>query len=231
MTEAKMPQLSKELARRIRIVRRDIGSLLFHFTRLPAMKSVQIEQPHSTTIMSASAGAVLRKILWDGYLLGSSTWTHGENCICFTEAPIHEFNSIFSLVAIASSESERPRYEPYGVAVTKRWLFAQGGRPVIYDHPDALATIPTEQRYRFVAYDPTREIDFTWEREWRYRGDRLFINPKETLVVVPTADEAFEIAYELADMEADYDRDGNLEGAYHVPRWLTVSLDIFGFEP
>jgi len=181
--------------------------------------------------MSASAGAVLRKILEEGRLIGSSVWTAGENCICFTEAPIHEFNSIFSLVAISSSEAERPRYEPYGVAVTKQWLFSQGGRPVIYDHPDALASMPHGQRYRFVPYDPTRGIDFTWEREWRFHGDQLTLDPRATLAVVPTADEAFEIAYDLATIEAEYDREGNPESSYYVPKWLTVSLDLFGFEP
>jgi hypothetical protein len=46
---------------------------------------------------------------------------------------------------------------------------------------------------------------------------------------VPTAAEAFEIVYELADVETDYDDDGP-SGIYHVPDWLAVSLDIFGIK-
>ena len=86
-------------------------------------------------IMPASASAVLYKILHEGALRGTSGWTYGYNCVCFTEAPRQEFNSIFSLVELAASEKERPRYEPHGVAVSKTWLFGEGGRPVIYDQP------------------------------------------------------------------------------------------------
>jgi len=47
-------------------------------------------------------------------------------------------------------------------------------------------------------------------------------------------DEAFELVYEFAKIEADWDvkgstGEGHISGFYHVPRWLAVSLDIFGF--
>jgi hypothetical protein len=223
------PALSKELLQRIKLVRRDLGSLLFHFTRAPDAGFVQVDTGHGSKLsMSASASSVLRKILYEGALRGTSGWTYGYNCVCFTEAPIQEFNSIFSLVEMAASEKERPRYEPYGVAVSKNWLFAHGGRPVIYDRPDGVMVLPEDQRYRFVPYDPTAGIDFTWEREWRIRSDSLQLDPKQTLVIVPTADEAFELVYEFAEAEADWDEDGPV-GVYHVPMWLAVSLDIFGF--
>jgi len=48
------------------------------------------------------------------------------------------------------------------------------------------------------------------------------------LAIVPTADEAFDIVYEFAREEADWDEDGPV-GIYYVPRWLAVSLDTFGF--
>ena len=147
--------------------------------------------------------------------------------MCFTEAPIHEFNRIFALVDLAASEDQRPRYEPYGVAVSKEWLFVHGGRQAIYDHPEAIEQYPESQRYRFVPYDPERGLDTTWEREWRIRTDALELDPKQTLVVVPTADEAFEFVYTNSDIETDYDEDGP-STAYHVPQWLAVSLDIFG---
>ncbi len=229
-TEPKLPDLGEELARRIRLVRRDVGTLLWHFTRSPTEESVVINQGVGTrTITPASASAVLEKILREGRLLGGSAWTDGDPCICFTEAPIQEFNSLFQLVSIASSDTERPRYEPYGVAVSKRWLFSRGGRPVIYDDPGAIENHTKEQRYRIVPYDPCTGLDYTWEREWRLPAESLELDPRETLVAVPTAQEAFEMAYELADMEADWDDDQPV-GAYHVLKWQTVSLDLFGFE-
>ncbi|MGB3340822.1 MAG: hypothetical protein WBB37_05010 [bacterium] len=235
MAEHKVPEISKTLLDRIRLVRRDVGNLLFHFTRAPEEKFVSVRFRHGGTLsMPGSASAVLRKILYEGKLLGTSNWTYGENCVCFTEAPIQELNSIFSLVEIASSQQERPRYEPYGIAVSKKWLFKNGGRPVIYDHPDVFSQFPQRLKYRFVPYNPEQGTDFTWEREWRIKIDFLELDPKETLVIVPTSEEAFEIVYEFAKPEADWDVEGSsgegyIAGVYHKPKWLAVSLDLFGF--
>ena len=128
------PDLSPELAERIRLVRRDMGDLLFHFTRGAEPEWEEILGQRMNVAETASN--VLTKILRQGALRGSSKWTYGIDTVCFTEAPIQEFNSIFALASIASERHLRPRYEPYGIAVSKTWLFAQGGRPVIYDHPD-----------------------------------------------------------------------------------------------
>lgn len=232
MSQHKTPEVSEELSKRIRLVRRDLGSLLFHFTRAPSERFVEVKfgQGEKMT-MSGSTGAVLRKILYEGGLKGTSRWSYGQSCVCFTEAPIQEFNSIFSLIEIAASERERPRYEPYGIGVSKTWLFAKGGRPVIYEHPDALPSFPEKEKYRFVPYDPGKGIDFTWEREWRIKTEYLRLDPRETLVVVPTSDEAFDLVYEFADLEPDdWDEEAGLPShVYHKPKWLAVSLDIFGF--
>ena len=225
------PELSRALAKRIQLVRRDIGTLLFHFTRTPDTEWVEYERPGRCHVSSAaSARAVLIKILHEGLLRGSGRWSGGRDCVCFTEAPIQELNAVFSLVAFASSEAERPRYEPYGIAVSKQWLFAQGGRPVIYDHPESEAELPETLRYRLVSYDPSVSHDFTWEREWRIETEALALDPRHTLVVVPTADEAFEIVNEFADQAPDYDNEPVPTGVCVEPTWLAVSLDLFGIE-
>ncbi|MBN8450220.1 MAG: hypothetical protein J0M13_14650 [Candidatus Accumulibacter sp.] len=231
MTSHPTPELSEELAKRIRLVRRDVGDLLFHFTRNIEPNRVTVSFSETCSMgMGGSAYGVLRKILYEERLIGTSRWTYGKDTICFTEAPIQEFNSVFSLVSIASTKAERPRYEPYGIAVSKKWLYEQGGRPVIYDHPDAFPQYPESLRYRFVPYDPTNGTDFTWEREWRIQAAELKLDPKHTLVVVPTSEEAFEIVYEFANIEADWDDEGSISGSYHAPKWLAVSLDMFGFK-
>jgi len=230
MKNCNMPELSKNLYKKIKLVRRDMGNLVFHFTRAPEEKFIQTTKTMSS---ASSAHAILQKILYGSKLKGTSKWTDGENCVCFTEAPIVEFNSIFSLVELAASKHEKPRYEPYGIAFAKEWLFNQGGRPVIYDHPSMKNSYPQNLKYRFVPYDPSNGIDYTWEREWRIKTDFLKLDPRYTLVVVPTSEEAFDIVYEFADIEADYDyEDGEsfISGAYHKPKWLAVSLDLFGFQ-
>ena len=225
MPTAPTPPLSPELAKRIRLVRRDMGDLLFHFTRgaEPIWKDV-----HGHRFNTAeTASHVLNKILRTG-LRGSSSWTYGIDTVCFTEAPISEFNAIFALNSIANEAHLRPRYEPYGVAVSKSWLFANGGRQVIYDHPDSREAYPADLMFRYCPYDPSAGIDYTWEREWRIRTSSLQLEPKQTIVIVPTAEEAFEFVYEYADQEADIDASGSAVGSYHRPKWLAVSLDMLG---
>jgi hypothetical protein len=219
------PPLDPELARRIRLVRRDLGDLLFHFTR--GDPPVIQEVGNVRLNVSTTAGNRLTSILRQGALRGSSTWTYGLDTVCFTEAPIQEFNAIFELNSIASENRLRPRYEPYGVAVTKAWLYSLGGRPVIYDSPTALEGFPRPLLYRFCPYDPTSGIDFTWEREWRVQTRLLQLEPAHTLVIVPTAAEAFEIVQMHANPSADLDATGSSMGTSYAPTWLAVSLDMF----
>lgn len=227
------PYISHELINRIQLVRRDIGNLLFHFTRMPSEKIV-IRKGNLVSHVEKSARGVLEKILSEGKLLGSDRWMGaGHKCICFTEAPISELAALFSLVKIAASEDQRPRYEPYGIAVAKKWLYSKGGRPVIYDKKDAYDKLPDELKYRHVTYDPENKIDFTWEREWRIQAEELVLDPSQALVIVPDASTAFDIFYGHAEEKPDYDySDGQtwVAGVYHEPKWMAVSLDLFGIE-
>ena len=62
----KMPEISKNLMDRIRLVRRDVGELLFHFTRTPEKATVSWSTPDGGLMsMPSSAFAVLKKI-YDG---------------------------------------------------------------------------------------------------------------------------------------------------------------------
>lgn len=217
MTEPQMPDLDDDLATRIRLVRRDMSSLLFHFTR---------------GANGMPAGHVLKKILGSGTLLGTGTWTRGTNCVCFTEAPIPEFTAIFSLVNIAASHNLRPRYEPYGIAFHKDWLFRQGGRPVIYEQNSKFHLYSSDQDYRMVPFDPDAGIDYTWEREWRIKTNELSLDSNHALVVVPTAKEAFDIMDlsvappNLGGTTASYD----VQERFRMPTWMAVSLDLFGVQ-
>jgi hypothetical protein len=87
--------------------------------------------------------------------------------LCFA-LPKHLYKS--SIPFSRWSKWRRPKRNDHdmsrnGVAVSKKWLFAHWGRPVIYDRPEGLVALPDDQRYRFVPYDPTAGTDFTWERE------------------------------------------------------------------
>jgi hypothetical protein len=35
-----------------------------------------------------------------------------------------------------------------------------------------------------VRYEPNNDIDFTWEKEWRIKCDKLFLEPDNTTIFV-----------------------------------------------
>lgn len=223
---------SNPLNARLQLLRRDLGNLLFHFARKPGKEGiVEGEGDEFPTWMHNRASAVLDKILKEGKLRGSAYKIRGgHKCVCFTESPITELNATFSMVSIANDPSQHTRYEPYGIAVKKDWLLSKGGRPVIYQPDKEYDLLPEELRYRHVRYDPADGIDFTWEREWRIKTDELILEPEKTLVIVPTANEAFDIMYENSTPELNsVDDEGNPDDVYQKVKWLALSLDFFGF--
>ena len=232
-----IPEVDKILAERIKIVRRDIGNLLFHFTRTPD-EDMSLEVSKDRTALT-----ILRKILEEGKLSGSyKLIKNGKKCICFTEAPIHEFAALFSLIKIAADKKQRPRYKPYGIAVRKDWLYEKGGRSVIYDSEELYASLPEALQYRHVPFDPQKGVDCTWEREWRICCDELLLEPEHTLVVAPDAKTAFDIAYSYSEEdistqgetiaeEAVSEEGGQVKFLTRKPKWMTVSLDLFDIKP
>jgi hypothetical protein len=125
----------------------------------------------------------LQTIVAERRLIGSSTKIKGlHRCICFSEAPLS------SLSRGLVNDYYYSRYSPFGVLVSKRWLFEQGGRPVIYQTGGEYSLLPETLRWRHVRYELGRgleEIDFTWEREWRLRTESLEIDSQVATLVVP----------------------------------------------
>lgn len=147
--------------------RPDISKNLIHFT-----KGDDLDVAFSN----------LCSIVDSGSLRGSGNLVRGGyRCVCFSEAPIELLPN--GLV----NPSLYSRYSPFGILVTKGWLFRQGGRPVIYGPADDYDRLPENLRWRHVRYEPNSEppIDFTWEREWRIRAELLDLEPQNCLVVVP----------------------------------------------
>ncbi len=220
-----------KLVNRLQLVRRDLGNLLFHFTRATNQR-VSIRCNNHTMDLGSGALSTLTKILMEETLCGSSQNIKGAyECICFTESPISELVAMFSMVELASNPTEHTRYEPYGIAVPKEWLFAKGGRPVIYQSKSDFDLLPEHLRYRHVQYDPISGIDFTWEREWRIQTKSLRLDPQHTLVIVPTANEAFDLMHNDSSLELNsVDDEGNPDSVYHKPKWMAISLELFGFK-
>lgn len=150
------------------MARRDICPQVIHFTKGP--------NPDE-------AFNRLRTILYEGRLRGGTgNIKGGYTCVCFTEAPLEVLPQGFV------NSTAFSRYSPFGIMFDKRWLFEQGGRPVIYQADADYAALPEALRWRHVRYEPhgAAPIDFTWEREWRIRADELLFNPGVATVVLPS---------------------------------------------
>lgn len=110
----------------------------------------------------------LLAILNDGVIHGSSRMVRGRTAVvCLFDAPLGELGGVLTA-------GNRRRYEPFGIAVDRRYAFAHGARPVIYmPFGEASAILKDEDMWRVVSIDAGRTppVDWTHEREWRVRGD------------------------------------------------------------
>jgi hypothetical protein len=160
--------------------RADISNYLVHFTK------------------GNNAFADFTSIIKEATLRGGTGYIKGGyRCVCFSEAPLHALQTV-----LEQPRSHDFKYSPYGVVVSKRWLFALGGRPVIYQSDLEYGELPEKIRWRHVRYEPTltNPIDHTAEREWRIQLDKLAL-PEEAILVMPNLEELREICDEhsLAD--------------------------------
>lgn len=131
----------------------------------------------------SEAFQILKKILGDRCLVAGTGFIRGQyRCVCFSEAPIAYLG--YALLHPPPGVT----YQPLGIMVKKPWLYALGGRPVIYQSDAEFYELPEHMRWRHVRYEPTHDpaVDFTWEREWRIHTDVLHISPETSRVVVPT---------------------------------------------
>lgn len=154
--------------------RSDISEKLIHFTRGATYED---------------ALECLLTIVGEGRLIGGNDMIRGGyRCVCFTEAPLPALAGGF---VNANSFS---RYSPFGLMFDKTWVYAHGGRPVIYQPDGDFNALPEGMRWRHVRYDPlgTPPIDFTWEREWRIPVDNLTFSPADAALIVANEEwEAF----------------------------------------
>ena len=147
----------------------------------------------------SDAFALLHSVIAAHALSGSDIGVRdGSRCVGFTEAPIRQLRNVFHW-----STERAANVQPYGVLLGKDYLFALGGRPVIYQSDDEYDELPAALRYRHVRYDPITvpPIDFTWEREWRLRTDVLLLEPERCCIVVPSEADRAALFMEYAERE------------------------------
>jgi hypothetical protein len=148
--------------------------MLTHFTR---------------TSRDGSALDHLLTILREGQVRGSARMIPGKHpVVCLFDGPIADLGRILT-------PANRRRYQPFGVAIDKRYAFIMGARPVIYiSLTEGRRLLPLDELWRVVAIDLERtpQVDWTFEREWRLSGD-LPITAQGAVALVETWQDVAEV--------------------------------------
>lgn len=165
-----------------KIRRFDVSHALVHLTRHRARSPLGFQT-------EASAFEVLKEILQAGKIKAGHGYVKGIlPAVCFSEIP---FSALHGFAGRPTSELPHPRYEFYGIAISKTAGFRLGARPVIY-LPDAEAEwIPSDQKWRQVRFEHG-QVDWTHEREWRCPND-IDLTQAGFYVLVWSAAEASEV--------------------------------------
>lgn len=128
-------------------------------------------------------------ILRDGVIRGSRRMVReGRAVVCMFDVPIRDLRLILD-------RRNRRRYEPFGIAIEKRYAFRMGARPAVYmPWREAESLLPAGERWRVVALELERDkpIDWSYEREWRLAGD-LDLQGGRAVALVETWRDADEI--------------------------------------
>lgn len=128
----------------------------------------------------------LVSILQTGKIWGSDKtgFVKGPHCAaCFMDIPFHSLKYVLNE---ENSNPIKPRYEAFGVFVTKKHAYEKGCRPVLYlsGAEQRQLCIPEDELWRVVKFEAGDEGWISWlhEREWRSKGD--FRLPKYAGVLV-----------------------------------------------
>jgi hypothetical protein len=95
---------------------------------------------------TSSALDNLVAILRDGVIRGSARMVReGRAVVCLFDAPVRDLHALLD-------RRNRRRYEPFGIAIEKRYAFRAGARPVIYmPWLEAENLLAPGERWRVVA--------------------------------------------------------------------------------
>ncbi|MCA6518237.1 MAG: DUF2971 domain-containing protein [Pseudanabaena sp. M135S2SP2A07QC] len=151
----------------------------------------------------------LVRILKTGKIWGSTSgsgFIKGTNsATCFMDVP---FSALKYILNKKNADPQNPRYEPFGIIVTKQYAYGEGCRPVLYLSNKELSVIklPKDELWRVVRLDVNDEGWISWlhEREWRCKGD-FFLPYKLIAVLVKNTNYASRLQTILADKHVDFE--------------------------
>jgi hypothetical protein len=176
----------------VKMIRDDLSAKLIHLTKdgrnIPDNKDVPGKKGAFENFINIT-GLGEENNKDEGVLKGSNYGFAGEHAcndkrICFTETPISKL-----AYTLSNPNQNNMRYFPFGVMFEKAWIFQKGGRPVIYQPYNEFKFLPESHKYLHETLrlgDPSKkDIDYSWEREWRICADELPFTPGDAILILP----------------------------------------------
>jgi len=150
----------------------------------------------------------LVNILETGEIWGSTSgsgFIKGINsATCFMDVP---FSALKYILNKDNADPQNPRYEPFGIVVTKKYAYSEGCRPVLYlsDKELKALKIPEDELWRVVRLEVNDDGWISWlhKREWRCKGN-FFLPYKLISVLVKNTDYASRLQTILAEKQNDF---------------------------
>lgn len=150
----------------------------------------------------------LISILAGGEIFGSSNskgFIKGpNNATCFMDVP---FQALKYVLTPENMDPQKPRYEPFGIVLTKKYAYEHGCRPVLYLSNDEtkVLQIPSEELWRVVRFEVTGDGWISWlhEREWRCKGNCELPNRIQS-VLVKNTDFALQLQERIKSKPEEY---------------------------
>ncbi len=156
-------------------VRPDLSPYITHLTKNTRAKD------------KYSAFENLIEILQGGEIWGSNSrkgFIKGpNNAVCFMDIPLYCLKYVLDH---DNANPEHPRYEPFGIVITKKLAYHKRCRPVLYlsDLETKRLRVPRDELWRVVRFEVKGQRWISWlhEREWRCKGN--FKVPSNCLAVL-----------------------------------------------
>ena len=145
------------------VERPDLSPFLIHLT-----KNTKTDDEYSAfdnLVSILKTGQIWASDKKKGFIKGAN------GAACFMDVP---FMSLKYVLNKETANPDNPKYEPFGIVVTKQTAYSKGARPVLYLSNQEIKeiSVANEELWRVVRFEgiQTKEINWTHEREWRAKG-------------------------------------------------------------
>ena len=171
--------------------RPDLSPFVIHLTKRSPGKTA-----FENLLEILKAGKIKGSNTATGYIQGNAAAT------CFMDVPLGSLKYVLKK-AQTQTTTGFPRYEPYGVLISKSWAYEAGARPVLYLSKDEQKTdlrVPPAELWRVVRFEGVSDSTIGWlhEREWRAKGNFGLPTPMLAVLVKSPA-EAKELQKQMTE--------------------------------